>query len=203
MKDELEHQVLELKGKKVEDEKSLDVLKSKNGELESQVLEFRKLKEKWEEDTNELCGLREKNAELENEVLELKQKWLNDSNALEELRSKVRVLEDDKKALAEIEIQNGELKESVNNYLATISKLENENNNMYIKFYGLLESVTKMEDDTKLLMSVASGGGNNDGDADTASTQPQNIRDKDAQGASLGIWKLFMHLIIPTKICTF
>jgi DNA repair exonuclease SbcCD ATPase subunit len=211
MKDGLEHQVLELKGKMVEDEKLLDVLKSKNGELEYEVLEFRKLKEKWEEDTNELCGIREKNAELENEVLELKKlkkQWLNDSNALEELRSKVRVSEDDKKSLAEIEIKNGQLKESVNNNLATISKLKNENNNLYMKFYGLLERVAKMEDDTKLLMSVdASWGGKNEADPpadpmvaefgnDTVQAaslprnedaQPQNIRGKDAQGASSGI----------------
>jgi predicted RNase H-like nuclease (RuvC/YqgF family) len=164
------------------------VLKSKNGELEYEVLEFRKLKEKWEEDTNELGGVREKNAELENEVLELKKKWLNDSNALEELRSKVRVLEDDKKALAEIEIQNRELKESVNNNLAIINKLKNENNNWYIKFYGLVEKVAKIEDDTKLLMSVyACGGGKNDGDVAAAGTQLQNMWGKDAQGASSGI----------------
>ncbi|KAK2378052.1 hypothetical protein QL285_078655 [Trifolium repens] len=211
MKDGLEDQVLELKGKMVEDEKLLDVLKSKNGELEYEVLEFRKLKEKWEEDTNELCGIREKNAELENEVLELKKlkkQWLNDSNALEELRSKVRVSEDDKKSLAEIEIKNGQLKESVNNNLATISKLKNENNNLYMKFYGLLERVAKMEDDTKLLMSVdASWCGKNEADPpadpmvaefgnDTVQAaslprnedaQPQNIRGKDAQGASSGI----------------
>jgi hypothetical protein len=92
----------------------------------------------------------------------------------------------------------------VNNNLAIINKLKNENNNWYIKFYELVEKVAKMEDDTKLLMSVeAFGGGNNDGDAATASTWSQNIRAKDAQGAPSGIWKLFMHLIIPIKICIF
>ncbi|XP_045832117.1 protein Daple-like [Trifolium pratense] len=193
MKDGLEHEVLELKRKKVEDEKSLVFLKLKNGELEYEVLEFRKLKEKWGEDTNDLGGIREKNAELENEVLELKKKWLNDSNALEELRSKVRVLEDDKKASADIEIKNGELKQSVNNNLATISKLKNENNNLYIKFIGLLERVAKVEDDTKLLMSVdASGGRNNDGEAAIASTRLQNKWGMDALGASSASGRLKM-----------
>ena len=50
----LEHEVLELKGKRVADENAIDVVKRKNSELESEVVELRKLKEKWEEDRNEL-----------------------------------------------------------------------------------------------------------------------------------------------------
>jgi hypothetical protein len=74
-----------------------------------------------------------------------------------------------------------------------------------------------MEDDTKLLMSVdASWGGKNEADPpadpmvaefgnDTVQAaslprnedaQPPNIRSKDGQGASLGIWKLCFSLFL-------
>jgi len=93
-------------------------------------------------------------------------------------------LENDKTALAGIYIENVKLKETVNNNLATIRELRRKKikladeklkveallESLNTKFGGLHERVARLEDDSKLLMSVnTSGGGNNEGEppADT------------------------------------
>ena len=93
-------------------------------------------------------------------------------------------MENDKTALAGIYIENVKLKETVNNNLATIRELRRKKikladeklkveallESLNTKFGGLHERVERLEDDSKLLMSVnTSGGGNNEGEppADT------------------------------------
>ncbi|XP_039690132.1 WEB family protein At4g27595, chloroplastic isoform X2 [Medicago truncatula] len=177
---ELDNEVLELNKKSAEDGNAIDMLKTKSGELECEV---EKLKEKMVEDGNanvlkrKNCELESKVLELE----KLKEKWLDDSTALNELRSKVGVLEDEKNALAGIEIKNSELKETVNTNLAIISELRNENRkladekckgeilleSLNTKFRTLHERVARLEDGSNLSMSVdASGGGNDEGDGE-------------------------------------
>jgi len=74
---------------------ALDVLKTKNCEIDSKVLELQKLNEKLVKDRNTLDVLKTKNCELESKLLELtklKEKWLDDSNGFDDLRN--NVLED-------------------------------------------------------------------------------------------------------------
>lgn len=112
--------------------------------------------------------LRKKNSELECEVCELKKNWEDDSNALAELRNRVSALEDEKNALG---IKNSELEEAMERHLATINELRIKNNKLFDeknrfetlaecmerKFVELNGRVVKLEDDTRLLMSVDDG----------------------------------------------
>ncbi|WJX64919.1 hypothetical protein P8452_49643 [Trifolium repens] len=193
---EFECEVKQLNEKRVVDGKAFDVLRTMMVELENQILE---LKGKKTEDDKSFDELREKNGELKNEVLEL--------------QSKVRrVLEDDRKGLAEIEIKNGVLKETVKDNLAMISRLKNENSSLAeekrkgeilseslnMKFKELHERVAKMEDDTELLMRVDASWGrkNEEGDPpgdpmvaefgnDTVQAAPLP-RNEDAQPQNIG-----------------
>ena len=254
---DLEVEVEKSKEKCVDGRNEIDVLRRKNGELESEILVLRKLNEKRMGDNNELGVLRKMIGELEHEVLDLrksKKKWLDDSDAFHALRNKVRVLEGDKNALAGVEVTNRELKDTVKKNLKTISRLGKEKSkladekckiemflgSMYKKYKGLLGRLSMLADDTNLLKSVgASGGGRKEGESPVdpmaaniedrdeedflddgfgndiveeaaplqtnedanhtlgvaASTQPQSKVNKDAQGASSGIWKLCMHIL--------
>jgi len=184
---ELDNEVLELKEKSVEDGNAIDLLKTKSGELASEVEKLKEKMVEDGNAFDVLlkgknCELESKVLELE----KLKEKWLDDSNALDDLRSKVGVLEDEKNALAGIEIKNGELKETVNTNLAIISGLRCENRkltdekckgdilleSLNAKFRALHERVARLEDDSNLSMSVnASGGGKNEGDGDVGDNE--------------------------------
>jgi len=195
---DLEVEVEKLKEKCFDGSNEIYVLRRKNGELESEILELRKLNEKRMGDSNELGVLRKMIGKLEHEVLELrksKKKWLDDSDAFHALRNKVRVLEGDKNALAGVEVTNGKLKDTVKKNLETISRLGKEKSkladekrkieillgSMYKKFKGLLGRLSGLEDDTKLLKSVgASGGGNNEGKS-PVDPMAANIEDKDEE----------------------
>ncbi|GAU28367.1 hypothetical protein TSUD_256950 [Trifolium subterraneum] len=142
--------------KLVEDSNELDVMRRKNAELESEVLESRKM-----------------NGELENQVSELiklNEKLVEDNKALDELRGKVRVLEGDKSALvAGLKIQIAELDERVKNHLETISefrevnsKLADEYTSLWTKYRQLQERELKLKEDTEHLMNVDASGGNNE-----------------------------------------
>ncbi|XP_024639804.1 reticulocyte-binding protein 2 homolog a isoform X2 [Medicago truncatula] len=160
--DELECEVNNLKEDRVEDGNKFEVLRKKNDDLKTEV---NRLTEKTAEDGCELGVQRKVTGEMENKVLELtklKEKW-----------------EEDCIVWAGIEIKNGELNETVNKNLATIRELRNENSKLandkhnvdillaswITKFRVLHEKVSRLEDDSKLLMSLnVSGGGNNERD---------------------------------------
>lgn len=160
--DELECEVNKLKEDRVEDGNKFEVLRKKNDELKCEV---NRLTEKTADDGCELGVQRKMTGEMENKVLELtklKEKWQEDCIVW-----------------AGIEIKNGELNETVNKNLATIRELRNENSKLandkhnvdillaswITKFRVLHEKVSRLEDDSKLLMSLnVSGGGNNEGD---------------------------------------
>ena len=189
----------------------IDVLRRKNGEPESEVLELRKLNEKI--------------GKLEHEVLELrksKKKLLDNSSAHDELRSKVHVLEGDKNDLSDLKIKTGELKETMKKNLETISELRKENGkrtfeillgSFHKKFRGLTGRGSRLEDDnfeenedvcddefsTDIVEEAAPLQTNEDVHQTievSASTQPQSEGSKDAQGASSDMEIMHAYLLL-------
>ncbi|RDX90657.1 hypothetical protein CR513_27455, partial [Mucuna pruriens] len=133
--------------------------------------------------------LRKKNIALERELKELKKKWVDDANAVAEFRIKIAVLEEervgDKNDLDALRMKNNELEEAVKKGLKIKEELWTENckladekrqrgelvESMERKFGELSVRVVKLEDDTKLLMSVnASGCGNTEVEPDVGVT---------------------------------
>jgi chromosome segregation ATPase len=211
---ELECEVKKLNEKRVVDGKAFDVLRTMMVELENQILE---LKGKTTEDDKSFDELREKNGELKNEVLELQSKVRvleDDRKGLAEIEIKNGVLKETVKdnlaMISRLKNENSSLAEEKRKGEILFESLN-------MKFKELHERVAKMEDDTELLMRVdASWGGKNEWDPpadpmvaefgnDTVQAaalprnedaQPQNIGSKDAQGASLGIWRLCFSLFL-------
>ncbi|CAJ2633796.1 unnamed protein product [Trifolium pratense] len=89
----LECEMKNLKEKCDDDSNKFDVMRTKNEELESKVMELRKMNEKLVEDSNKLGVMMIKYAGLEFEVLDLRKmkgKWERDGNELGVLRSELK-----------------------------------------------------------------------------------------------------------------